>query len=100
MTSCRAVFVIEAVVEDVAQVRQAEERLAVGGFQAGHAGQGHFQGNGDLAFHLLGGGAGPLGDDLDDRRRRVGVGLDVDVVEGVAAHAARARASRRRSGDC
>ena len=42
-------------------------------------------GNGDLPLDLLGGGAGKLGEDLDDGRRRIGIGLDVDVEERVPA---------------
>ena len=64
------------------QVAQAEQRLAVDLLQAGHAGERHFQGNGDLPLDLLGGGAGEQRDHFDDRRRRVGIGLDVDVQEG------------------
>src|SRR5207253_964893 len=70
---------------DVAQVRQAEEGLAVGGLEDGHASQGDLERGRDLTLHFLGGGAGPLGDDLDDGGGRVGVGLDVDTAEGVVA---------------
>ena len=53
--------------------------------QSRHAGQRHLQRNGHLALDLLGRGAGILGDDLDDGRRRIGIGLDVDVIERVNA---------------
>jgi hypothetical protein len=76
---------IDAVLELVAQVRQAEQRLGAGVLQAGHAGQRHLQRGGDLALDLLGRRPGELGDDLDDGRGRVGVRLDVDVQEGVDA---------------
>src|SRR5262249_40949366 len=36
--------------------------------------------NGDVALDLLGRLAGILGDDLDERRHRVGVGLDVQLL--------------------
>ena len=36
-------------------------------------------GTADQPLHLLGAGAGVLGDDLDQRRRRVGISLDVQV---------------------
>ena len=82
-----AALEVVAVLELVAQVRQPEQALAPRHLQARHAGQGDFQGGGDLALHLLRGGPGVLGDDLDDRRRGVRVGLDVDVLEGEAADA-------------
>ena len=39
--------------------------------------------NRDLAFHLLGGSARELRDDLHGGRGRVGVGLHIDVQKGV-----------------
>ena len=78
-------LVITGVIELIANVGQTKERLAAGRLQPLHAGQGHLQRHGDLAFDLLGAGAGELGHDLDDRRRRVRIGLDVHVSEGVAA---------------
>ena len=41
--------------------------------------EGHFDGNRDLPFDLFRGPAGKLGDQLDHRRRRVGIGDDVEV---------------------
>ncbi len=67
------------------QVAEAEERLAIDLLQAGHAGEGHFQGDGDLPLDLLGRRAGEQGDDFDDGRCRVGVGFDVDVHEAIQA---------------
>ena len=50
-----------------------------------HPRQGDFQGDGDLTFDFFRGGAGVLGDDFDDGRRRVGIGFDVDVDKGIGA---------------
>ena len=58
-------------------VRQAGDRRAAQVFQPGHAVQGDLDGNADQSFHFLGAGAGVLGDHLDQRRSRVGIGLDV-----------------------
>src|SRR5262249_31795442 len=63
-------------------------------FKPRHAGQGDFQRNGDLALHLFGTRAGVLGDNFDDGRRRVGIGLDVDVNEGIAADTDKGRDSK------
>ena len=82
LLSSRLVRVLAAVVPRHLEVAQAEQRLAVDLLQAGHAGERHFQGNGHLPLDLLGGRAGEQRDHLDDRRRRVGVGFDVDVQEG------------------
>ena len=49
--------------------------------EPGHAGEGHFERNGDLPLDFLGRGAGKLGEDFDDRRRRIGIGFDVHVQE-------------------
>ena len=43
---------------------------------------GGFERDGDLLLDLLGGDAGPLGDDLDVIVGHVGVGLDGKIVEG------------------
>ena len=48
----------DAVLELVAQVGQAEEGFAAGGLESGHAGEGDFQGDGDLALDLFGGAPG------------------------------------------
>ena len=84
MTSWRAVLigVLAAVVPGHLEVAEAEQRLAVDLLQAGHAGERHFQGDGDLPLDLLGGGAGEQRDHFHDGRRRVRIGLDVDVHEG------------------
>src|SRR5262249_48168123 len=51
---------VNAIVELVAQMREAKERLGARDVQAGHACQRHLQGDGDLAFHLLGAGSWEL----------------------------------------
>src|SRR5215831_19114440 len=43
--------------------------------------------NRDVTFHLLGRLPWPLRDDLDDRRRGIGIGLDVECGEGYKAQA-------------
>ena len=78
---------IDAVFELVADVAQLEHRLRLRVLQARHPRQGHFQRNRDLAFHFFGRRAGIAGHDFHDGRRRVGIGLHVDVVEGIQAEA-------------
>src|SRR5262245_31525395 len=78
--------VIDVVVELVADVGQPEERLAASGLEPGQAGDGDLDGDGDLALDLLGASTGVLGDDLDDGRGGVRIGLHVNVGEGVRAH--------------
>ncbi len=45
-----------------------------------------FDGNGHLLFHLFGRPGGILGDDLDQWRRGIGIGFDVEFGKGVDAH--------------
>ena len=73
--------VVAAVVELVAEVRQAEQRLAAGRVQAGHAGEGDLERDGDLPFDLLGARAGVLGDDLDDGGRGSGYASTLTCVK-------------------
>jgi hypothetical protein len=40
-----------------------------------------FERNRDLPLHLFGGIARLLRDDLDQRRRRVGIGFDVEILQ-------------------
>src|SRR5438874_2228785 len=68
---------VDAVVELVAEVGEAEEGLAAGVVEPGQAGERHLQRDGHLPLDLLGAGPGVLGDDLDDGRGRVRVRLDV-----------------------
>ena len=81
----RVVGEVAAVVPGHLEVGEAEERLAIDFLQARHAGERHFQRDGDLPLDLLGRRAGKEREHFDDRRRRVGVGLDVDVLEGIEA---------------
>ncbi len=81
----RIVGILAAVMPGHLQVAQAEQRLAIDLLQAGHAGERHLQGDGDLTLDLLGRSAGEQREHLDDRRRRVGVGFDIDMHEGVEA---------------
>src|SRR6185437_729748 len=45
----------------------------------------HFQRNRDLPFDFLGARAWKLRNDLNDGRRRIGIGLDVDVQKRIGA---------------
>ena len=83
MTSCRACFVVGAPLEVALDVAQPEEGLRADVVQARHAGQADLQRDGHVALDLLGAPAVGLGDDLDHRRHRVGVGLDVELAVGV-----------------
>ena len=79
----RLVGVIAAVVPVHLEVAQAVERLAANRIQPGHAGEGDFQRDGDLAFDFFGRRTGELGEDFDDGRSGIGVRLDVDVEERI-----------------
>ena len=62
-------------------VRQPEQRDRAHRRNVGNAGQLDFQRNGDVALDLLGRLAVALGDDVHQRRHRIGVGLDVELEE-------------------
>jgi hypothetical protein len=47
----------------------------------------HFDGNGDQPLHFLGGMPGPLGDDLDDGRRQIGIGIHGQALQRANARA-------------
>ena len=51
--------------------------------EVGHAGQADLERDGDVALDLLGAPAVGLRDDLDHRRHRVRVGLDVELLVAV-----------------
>ena len=78
-------IIIDAIVKLVAEVRQAEQGFAARVFQTWHACQGDLQRDGYPPLHLFGGCTGKLGDNLNDRWRRVWVGFHVDAKEGIAA---------------
>ena len=71
----------EVVGELQLDVRQAEQRNGADGRDVGNAGHLHLDRDGDVALHLLGRQAGALGDDVDERRHRIRVGLDVELEE-------------------
>ena len=79
--------VIGAVGELALDVAQARDGRAPQGFEARHPIQGDFERPGDEPLHLLGARPGILGDDLDEGRRGVGIGLDVQVHGRVDARA-------------
>ena len=76
---------IDAVFELVADVAQLEHRLRLRVLQARHPRQGHLERNRDLAFHFFRRRAGIAGHDFHDCRGGIGIGLHVDVVEGIQA---------------
>ena len=53
--------------------------------EPGHAGQPDLERDGDVSLDLLGGPPGRLDDDLDQRRHRVRIGLDLELAKGVEA---------------
>ena len=73
-------FPVVGVVGELAlDVGEPGDRRAAEVFETGHAVEGDLDRNADQALHLLGAGAGVLGDDLDQGGRRVGIRLDVQV---------------------
>jgi hypothetical protein len=75
-------LVIKIVRELDLHVRQAEQRDRADRRHVRQARHLHFDRDRDVAFHLLGRKARRLRHDLDHRRNRIGIGLDVEVVEG------------------
>src|SRR5262245_2998378 len=59
--------------------------------EPGRTGDRDLDRNRDVTFHLLGRLPWPLRDDLDDRRRGIGIGLDVECGEGYKAQAEKGR---------
>ena len=70
-------MVVAAVFELQADEAQREHRVRADVFQPGRARDRDLDRNRDVALDLLRRLAGILRDDLDDRRRRIGIGLDV-----------------------
>ena len=79
-------IVVAAVFELQPDEAQRKHRIGADEFQPRRAGDRDLDRNRDVALDLLRRLAGILRDDLDDRRRRIGIGLDV--------HGARTRRSR------
>ena len=59
-------------------IGETEQRYGADRLHVGYAGHLNFERNRDVAFDFLGGLAGALGDDVDQRRHRVGIGFDVE----------------------
>ena len=78
--------VVGPVGELALDVVQAGDRGAPEVLQAGHPVQGGLDRDADQPLHLLGAEAGVLRDDLDQRRGRVGIGLDVQFPGRMDAH--------------
>ena len=78
-------LVVDVPGEVTLDVGQAEQRLRADVVEVNHAGQAVLHRHGDVALDLFGRPAVRLRDDLDHRRHRVRVGLDVELVIGVQA---------------
>ncbi len=79
--------VIGAVLEHALDVVQPGDGGAADVVEPGDADQRRLERDADQPLHLLRAGAGVLGDDLDQGRGGVRVGLDVEVVGGVRSEA-------------
>jgi hypothetical protein len=78
MTSCRAAQVVGPPFEVALHVTQLEERLRADVVEARHSGEADLEWDRDVALGLLRAPPARLGDDLDERRDRVRIGLDVE----------------------
>ena len=76
------VLVVGPPSEVALHVREAEQRLRPDVFEAGHPGEADLERDRDVALDLLGAPARGLRDDLDERRHRVRIGLDVEPLVG------------------
>ena len=85
MTHLRGLLVGDVVGELHLHVGQAEQRDGADRLDVGHAGHLDLDRHGDVALDLLRRLAGILGDDVDQRRHRVGIGLDVERLVGEQA---------------
>ena len=83
--------VIPAILELNADEAQAVDRVRADEPQAGRAGKRNLDRDRDVALHFLRRLPGALGDDLDNRRGRVRIGLDVELQEGDVAEAKKCR---------
>ena len=77
---------IAAILELDPDEAQRIDRVGADEPQPRRAGDGYFERDRDVAFHLLGRLARVLGDDFDDGRRRIRVGLDVQRGKRGIAH--------------
>ena len=73
-------LVRRAPAEVALHVGETEERLRARVLEAGHAGEADLERDGDVALDVLGAHAVGLRDDLDERRHRVRVRLDVELL--------------------
>ncbi len=74
--------IVDAVSEGDANERQSVEGGRADDVDAGRRGKSDFHGNGVVPLHLLGGLARGLRGDLENHRRGVRIGLDVELGEG------------------
>ena len=81
------VIVIGLVGELEFDVRKPVERTRTDMLQTRQPGHGNFNWNGDVALNLFGGLPRALRDDFHHRRRRIGIGFDVQPAESIAARA-------------
>ena len=75
-------IIVDAVIERHPHERQAVERGRADDIDPGRGGEPDLHRDRIVALHLLGGEAAGLGGDLKDHRRRIGIGLDVELGEG------------------
>ena len=76
---------VDAFVERQADVGEAVERDGAHHFQVRRAVHGQFERERGEALDFFGGVAGPLGDQLDHGRRKIGIGVDGHALEGNGA---------------
>ena len=76
---------VDAVVEDQADLGEAEDGPGALGDDARHGVQGPLDGDRNLLFHLLGGQAAQLGDDIDFVVADIGVSFDLQPFPGQQA---------------
>ena len=82
MTSCRASLYGIGPLEVTLDVAEREERLRANVVEPGHSGEADLERDRDVALDLLGAPSVGLRDDLDERRDRVRVRLDVELRVG------------------
>ena len=84
-------MIVAAVFELQADEAQRVDGVGADELQAGRAGDRDLDRDRDVALDFLRRLAGLLGDDLDDRRRRIGIGLDVQRQESTHAEPEKGR---------
>ena len=73
--------VVRAILKRDLDVGQSVQRDRAGGGRLRNTVHSEFDGHRDQPFDFLGGMPGPLGDDLDDRRRKIGIGIHRQAIQ-------------------